>query len=136
MGVRSTWLEHKSILCEFNKGKIKVEKGKTPSDGRENTPGLQQNHYRAPPSARYRVPSHGGDATGNKINKQQKKQTKQNYRKNKRKEQAKHKYNRKNRQYSKLLINDKQPRHPHDRATFRKNKNERKDCQQNQKPRS
>ena len=78
VGVRSTWLEHKSILYEFNKGKIKVEKGKTPSDVRENTRGLQQNHYRAPPSARYPVPSHGGDATGSKIIKQQKKQTKQN----------------------------------------------------------
>ena len=28
---------------------------------------------------------------------------------------------------------NKQARHPHDRATFRKNRNERKECQQNQK---
>ena len=69
------------------------------------------------------MPSPGGDAIGS-ITNNKKKETRQNYSKGKR-------------------INQREPtnlntkaRHPHDKATFRKNRNERKECQQNQKPRN
>ena len=97
--------------------KIKQEK---PDGWKKKYPGPTEESLtcRAPPSGRYRVPSPGGDAIGstknNKRNKTKLTKTKQ-------------------REPTKV---NKQASHPHVRATFCKNKNERKDCQQNQKSRS
>ena len=91
------------------------EKKRDPDWWKKNTPGLQKDNCRAPPSY--------------PPLEMMRQAVQQNKRKKQHKTNIKIRNKIKHEEPTKL---NKHARHPHDRATFRKNKNERKECQQNQ----